>query len=147
VFLRPVPTVPPYSVQTDRKIIRRKWACGSGPGPGSAIGFGRGRSGLRGDGDGEAECLDLLDVVLQPAVGVEARLVVAGAEVGEPVGGILQQVPDDDQDGAGDGDLDNDLPRQRVGAFSRTLTVLSPSRRIGMAGCLATTWPYEDTQD
>src|SRR5690348_1218188 len=58
-----------------------------------------------GDGDGEAEGLDLPDVVAQLAVGVEAGLVVAGAEVGEPAGGVGEQVPDDDQDGAGDGDL------------------------------------------
>jgi hypothetical protein len=63
-----------------------------------------GSSGL-GDGDGEAEGLDLPDVVAELAVGVEAGLVVAGAEVGEPGGRIFQQVPDDDQDGAGDRDL------------------------------------------
>jgi len=42
------------------------------------------------------------DVVLQLAVGVEAGLVVAVAEVSEPGGGVGEQVPDDDQDGAGD---------------------------------------------
>jgi hypothetical protein len=75
------------------------------------IGPGQGRYWLRGlgEGDGEAEGLDLPDVVLQLAVGVEAGLVVAGAEVGEPGFGVLQQVPDDDQDGAGDGDLGLDL--------------------------------------
>ncbi len=36
---------------------------------------------------------------------VGAGLVVAGAEVGEPGGGVSEQVPDDDQDGPGDGDL------------------------------------------
>jgi hypothetical protein len=51
------------------------------------------------------QCLDLPDVVLDLLVFVGAGLVVAGAEVGEPGGGILQQVPDDDQDGPGDGDL------------------------------------------
>ena len=64
-----------------------------------------GGSGSLGDGDGEAEGLDLLDVVAELAVGIEAGLVVAGAEVGEPGGGVGEQVPDDDQDGAGDGDL------------------------------------------
>jgi len=51
--------------------------------------------GLRvlGDGDGEAEGLDLPDVVLQLAVGVETGLVVAGAEVGEPGSGVGEQVP------------------------------------------------------
>jgi hypothetical protein len=71
------------------------------------IGPGQGRYGLRGlgEGDGEAEGLDLPDVVLQLAVGVEAGLVVAGAEFGVPGGGVGEQVPDDDQDGACDGDL------------------------------------------
>jgi len=36
---------------------------------------------------------------------VGAGLVVAGAEVGVPGGGVGEQVPDDDQDGAGHGDL------------------------------------------
>jgi hypothetical protein len=58
-----------------------------------------------GDGDLEAEGLDLADVVADLPVGVGACLVVAGAEVGVPGGGVGQQVPDDDQDGAGDGDL------------------------------------------
>jgi hypothetical protein len=44
-------------------------------------------------------------VVAQLAVGVGAGLVVAVAEVGVPGGRVGQQVPDDDQDGAGDGDL------------------------------------------
>src|SRR6202035_1315599 len=65
---------------------------------------GTGLSGL-GQGDVEAEGLDLADVVAEFAVGVGAGLVVAGAEVGEPGGGVSEQVPDDDQDGAGDGDL------------------------------------------
>ena len=38
------------------------------------------------------------------ALGVGAGGVVIGAEFAEPGGGIGQQVPDDDQDGAGDGD-------------------------------------------
>ena len=47
--------------EADRKIIRRKWARGSGPGPGVVIGPSQGRYGLYGlgDGDGEAEGLDL----------------------------------------------------------------------------------------
>src|SRR6266849_806823 len=91
----------------DRKITKRKWARGSGPGPGAVIGPGQGRYGLRGagDGDGDAERFDLPDVVFDLLVLVEAGLVIAVAEVGEPGCGILQQVPDDDQDGAGDGGL------------------------------------------
>ena len=49
--------------------------------------------------------LDLPDVVAELAVGLGAGLVVAGAEVGEPGPGAGEQVPDDDQDGAGGGDL------------------------------------------
>ena len=44
-------------------------------------------------------------MVAEPAAGVEAGLVVAGAEVGEPGSGAGEQVPDDDQDGAADTDL------------------------------------------
>jgi len=51
------------------------------------------------------ERLDLPDVVPDPAAGVGAGLVVAGAEVGEPGGGFGEQVPDDEQDRPGDGDL------------------------------------------
>ena len=67
---------------------------------------GQGRYGLSGfgEGDGEAECLDLPDVAAELAVDIGAGL-VAGPEVGEPGGGIGEQVPDDDQDGAGDRDL------------------------------------------
>src|SRR5260370_1382879 len=66
-----------------------------------------GRCGLRGlgEGDGEAERFDLPDVVFDLLVFVGAGLVVAGAEVGEPVGGVGGPVPGDDQDGAGDCDL------------------------------------------
>ena len=38
------------------------------------------------------------------AVGVDAAGVVVGAQVMEAGGGVGQQVPDDHQDGAGDGD-------------------------------------------
>src|ERR1700728_5100015 len=58
-----------------------------------------------GQGDGEAERLDLPDVVAQLAVDIGAGLVIAVAEVGVPGGGVGQQVPDDDQNGAGHGDL------------------------------------------
>ena len=39
-----------------------------------------------------------------PCAGCGAAGVVAGAQFTEPGGGVGQQVPDDDQDGAGDGD-------------------------------------------
>ena len=72
--------------------------------------------GLGGPGyvDVESERLDLPDVVAELAVGVGAGLVVAGGEVGVTGGGVGQQVPDDDQDGAGDGDLGLALPRRRT---------------------------------
>src|SRR5690348_10350129 len=104
---RPWQTSPCH--QPDRKITSRKWARGSRPGLGAVIGPGQGRyesGGLGRDGDGVAEQrLDLPDVVLDLPVLVGAGLVVAGAEVGEPGGGVGEQVPDDHQDGPGDGDL------------------------------------------
>jgi hypothetical protein len=57
-----------------------------------------------GEGDGEAERFELADVVAGLAVLVGAAGVVAGAEVAEGGGGVGEQVPDDHQDGAGDGD-------------------------------------------
>src|ERR1700730_564513 len=95
--------------RSDRKINHLSWAGGRGPGPGAAVVHGQGRYGSGGfwrDGDGVAEqCFDLPDVVFDPLVFVGAGLVVAGAEVGVPGGGVGEQVPDDDQDGAGAGDL------------------------------------------
>src|SRR6516162_3333057 len=63
--------------------------------------------GLRGFGEGdlEAESLDLPDVVAELAGDIGAGLVVAVAEVGVAGFGVTEQVPDDDQDGAGHGDL------------------------------------------
>src|SRR5215469_13169528 len=58
-----------------------------------------------GDGDVEAEGLDLPDVVAELVAGIGAGLVVAVAEVGVAGGGVGEQVPDDHQDGAGNGDL------------------------------------------
>ena len=47
---------------------------------------------------------ELGDVVAQFSFGDDAAGVVVGSEVVEAGAGIGQQVPDDDQDGAGDGD-------------------------------------------
>src|SRR5215203_2796079 len=77
----------PASVEVD---VRRVW--------------GRRRSGSRGQGDGVAEGLELADVGAGLAVLVDAAGVVVGAQVLEADGGVGQQVPDDHQDGAGDGD-------------------------------------------
>src|SRR5262249_2836588 len=95
-------------LRTDRKITHREWARGSGPGPGVVIGPGQGRYGLPGLGDGDGvaqQRFDLPDVVAELAVGVGAGRVVAGAEGGEPRGRVSEQLPDDDQDGTGHGDL------------------------------------------
>jgi hypothetical protein len=51
-----------------------------------------------GEGDGEAERFQLADVVADLLVFVGAAGVVAGAEVGEPGGGVGEQVPDDQCD-------------------------------------------------
>jgi hypothetical protein len=51
-----------------------------------------------------AQRLELVDEVAGLAVAVDAAGVVVGAQVMEASGGVGQQVPDDHQDGAGDGD-------------------------------------------
>jgi hypothetical protein len=48
--------------------------------------------------------LELADVVADLAVGADAVVVVAGAEVTEAGGGVGQEAVDDDEDGAGGGD-------------------------------------------
>src|SRR6266571_2959100 len=65
---------------------------------------GLGGLGGGGEGDGVAEGLELVDEVAGSAGLVDAGGVVVGAEVVEPGGGVGEQVPDDDEDGAGDGD-------------------------------------------
>src|SRR6266508_648073 len=61
-------------------------------------------SGGGGEGDLVAEGSELVDEVAGFAVFVDAVVVVVGAEVDEASGGVGEQVPDDDEDGAGDGD-------------------------------------------
>ena len=56
------------------------------------------------EGDAVAHAPQLGDVVAGSAFGVDAAGVVVGAEVVEAGGGVGEQVPDDDEDGAGDGD-------------------------------------------
>jgi hypothetical protein len=88
---------------------RRLWLV---PGLVSALRCPVGGSGgvfVVGDGDGDAEGLQALDVgadLLVPAgtAGIEVR-----AEVAVAGGGVGQQVPGDDHDGAGDGDLGDGL--------------------------------------
>ena len=56
------------------------------------------------EGDAVAHRHQLRDVVACSAFGVDPGCVVVGAEVAEPGGGVVEHVPDDDQDGAGDRD-------------------------------------------
>ncbi|MGC2404697.1 MAG: hypothetical protein WA510_33205 [Acidobacteriaceae bacterium] len=60
-------------------------------------------------GDGETEGFELADVVAGLLVFVDPAGVVARAQVMEAGGGVGQQVPDDDQDGAGDGNEGSEL--------------------------------------
>lgn len=60
--------------------------------------------GRRGEGDVVAEGFELMDEVAGSTVLVDATGVVVGAEIVESCGGVGEQVPDDHQDGAGDGD-------------------------------------------
>ena len=57
-----------------------------------------------GDGDVEAEGFQLADVAADLAAGVGVLRVVIRAEVAVAGLGVLEQVPDDDEDGAPDGD-------------------------------------------
>src|SRR5215218_7499654 len=65
------------------------------PGPSSWV---RAVSGGGFEGDGVAEGLQLADVIAPGALGVDAGVVEAGAQVLEPCGRVGQQLPDDDQD-------------------------------------------------
>ena len=54
------------------------------------------------EGDPVAHRGELGDVVAHPAFDVDAAGVVVGSEVVEAGGGVVEQVPDDDEDGARD---------------------------------------------
>ena len=56
------------------------------------------------EGDSVAHGGELGDVVAHPAFEVDAAGVVVGSEVVEAGGGVGQEVPDDDENGAGDRD-------------------------------------------
>ncbi len=58
-----------------------------------------------GDGHVEAECFQLADVAADLAVGVGVLRVVVGAEVAVAGFGVLEQVPDDNEDGPADSDV------------------------------------------
>jgi len=61
------------------------------------------------EGDPVAHRGELGDVVAQLPFGVDALGVVVGSEVAEAGFGVCEQVPDDDQDGAGDRDQSLEL--------------------------------------
>lgn len=61
-------------------------------------------SGCGGEGDGVAECFELSDVVVFTGFGVGVAVEVLGTEVVEPGVRVLQEVPDDDEDGTADSD-------------------------------------------
>ena len=86
-------------------------------------------SGGRGQGDGEPECLQLADVVAGLAIGVGAVGIEVRAQVMEPCGGIGEQVPDDDQDGAGHGDQGFEL----AAAFDQAPVALA-EEGVGLGG-------------
>src|SRR6266511_302050 len=104
----------------------------------------RGGSGCGGEGDGEAEGFQLADVVAGLAGRVDAAGVVAGAQVVVAGGGVGEQVPDDHQDGAGDGDqglalaaaLDQApvaLPEEGVGLGGRGGDLAEDPFQVGVA--------------
>jgi hypothetical protein len=105
------------------------------PGPSRWMGA---RSGGGFEGDHVAEGFELADVVALAALGVDPGVVEARAEVLVVDGGVGQQVPDDDQDGAADRD-DGPLGAAASGdapvAFPRKVvvrpaaTAASPSTR------------------
>src|SRR2546423_7589420 len=72
--------------------------------------------------------MELVDQVAGLAVAVDAAGVVVGAQVTEAGGGIGQQVPDDHQDRAGDGDQGfalADAPDQAAVALAEEVSVLA----------------------
>src|SRR5215469_7565576 len=87
-------------------------------------------SGWLGEGDGVAEGFELADVVAHLAVLVDPAGVIAGAEVVVAGGGVIEQVPDDDQDGAGDRDQGLEL----APALDQA-PVAFPQEGVGLAGC------------
>jgi hypothetical protein len=79
-----------------------------------------------GEGDVVAEGLEVLDVVAGGAVAVDLPGVPVGAEVGVAGAGVGEEVPDDGEDGAGDGDL---CPGAADAAGSRVRTCTRGSDR------------------
>src|SRR5262249_8522338 len=80
-------------------------------------------------GDALAEGFQLTDQVADLAAFVDAGGVVVGAEIGEAFGGIGEQVPDDGEDGSGDGDEGLEL----AAAFDDA-PVAFTEERVGFGG-------------
>src|SRR5215208_2129723 len=87
------------------------------------------RSGGGFQGDLVAEGLQRADVVALGALGVDPGVVGAGAQIVEAGGGVGQQVPDDDQDGA----ADRDDGLLGAAAFGQAPVAL-PQEGVGPAG-------------
>src|SRR6266545_8296703 len=121
----------------NRKWLNRKWLPEQGrrqqpakPAPALRDVVVRVGSGCGGEGDGEPQGLQLPDVVAGFLGFVDAVGVVAGAQVVVAGGGVGEQVPDDDQDGAGDGDQGFEL----AAAFDQTPVALA-EEGVGLGGC------------
>src|SRR5580704_1089755 len=79
---------------------RARSGCGAEPRSGRKSRW----SGCWGEGDLVAECHELADEVAGPSVRVDATLVEVGAQVDEAGVRVGEEVPDDDEDRAFDGD-------------------------------------------
>ena len=82
------------------------------------------------DGDPVAEGGELGDVVTHAAFDVDVAGVVVGSEVMEAGEGVGEQVPDDDQDGAGDRNQGLEL----AAAFDDAAVALA-EEGVGLGGC------------
>jgi hypothetical protein len=128
------------------RLIRKSTVSRQAAAPGGAgsrrRGWGRSGGGLQ--GDLVAQRLQLADVVALAALGVDAALVEARAQIVEAGGRVGQQVPDDDQDGAADrhdgplgaappGDAPVALPQEGVGPPSGHGGLAQHSSQVGVA--------------
>src|SRR5690242_11487833 len=99
---------------------------------------GWGVSGRWVQGDGVAEGFELSDEVVDLPGGVDPAVVEVGAEVLETGAGVGQQIPDDHENGAGDGDqgLAFAAPFDHPAvAFGQERAVAAGRRGCGHAEC------------
>jgi hypothetical protein len=94
---------------------------------------GRRVSGRGCEGDGVAECFELADVAAFLDVRVCAAAEVIGAEITEPGVRILQQVPDDDEDGASDQRESASAKAAGSGSAHGSVSAVSDARAVGAA--------------